>query len=446
MRAGPPRTPLEDWIKEKIGLESEEDLGEHSLVSYQLDRLKKVIRYARKNSPFYRERLNGLPDGFLSCLEDLSRVPFTTEADLRERHRDMLCVSHGDVSRVVTLKTSGSTALPKRLYFTDQDLDLTIDFFHHGMTTLVRPGARVLILMPGETPGSIGDLLKKALSRTNVQGFVHGVVTDVEQAIEDLVTYQTECLVGLPVQVLGLARHPRAGHIPEGLIQSVLLSADYVPRAIVRELEARWGAPVFEHYGMTEMGLGGGVQCMAHEGYHMREADLYLEVVDPESGRPLPEGEPGEVVMTTLTRQGMPLIRYRTGDLARFLKDPCPCGSTLRRLGKVQGRVAGRIFLRNRGALSLPELDEALFSIPDVLNFQVEMNRRNGGDLLALRVYAVEGKWPEVLPAVKKRLMEMPSVREAVDRKELRLGSISRMMTDRPSDGMMKRMILDRRL
>ncbi len=88
------------------------------------------------------------------------------------------------------------------------------------------------------------------------------------------------------------------------------------------------------------MGYGGGVSCAAHAGYHLREADLLFEIVDPGSGQPVADGQMGEVVFTTLTRRTMPLIRYRTGNLASWITTPCPCGSVLRRLGWVQGRRA----------------------------------------------------------------------------------------------------------
>ena len=91
---------------------------------------------------------------------------------------------------------------------------------------------------------------------------------------------------------------------------------------------------------MTEMGYGGGVECDAHDEYHLREADLFVEIVDPESGSPMPDGVSGEVVFTTLIRRAMPLIRYWTGDTARYLTRPRPCGTTLRRLSRIQGRLA----------------------------------------------------------------------------------------------------------
>ena len=100
---------------------------------------------------------------------------------------------------------------------------------------------------------------------------------------------------------------------------------------------------------MTEMGLGGGVECQARRGYHLREADLYFEIVHPQTGEPVTEGETGEIVFTTLTRQGMPLIRYRTGDLSRFIPGQCPCGTTLRTLEKVTRRLSGKVAFKTAG-------------------------------------------------------------------------------------------------
>ena len=89
------------------------------------------------------------------------------------------------------------------------------------------------------------------------------------------------------------------------------------------------------------MGFGGGVECQACSGYHLREADLYFEIIAPDSGQTIPQGELGEIIVTTLTRKGMPLVRYRTGHRARFLTEPCQCGTMLRRMGKVKAMKRG---------------------------------------------------------------------------------------------------------
>ncbi|MBI5520598.1 MAG: hypothetical protein HY916_11145 [Desulfovibrio sp.] len=116
-----------------------------------------------------------------------------------------------------------------------------------------------------------------------------------------------------------------------------------------REVEAAWGCEIFDHWGMTETGYGGGVECAAHSGYHLREADLLLEIAHPGTGEPLRPGETGEILVTTLGRRALPLVCYRTGDAAAWLAGPCICGSALRRLGRVPGRIA------SDGTISQPD-------------------------------------------------------------------------------------------
>ena len=137
---------------------------------------------------------------------------------------------------------------------------------------------------------------------------------------------------------------------------------------------------------MTETGLGGGVECAVRDGYHLREADLLFEIVDPESGRPVPDGEFGEVVFTTLTRRGMPLVRYRTGDRSCFLTAPCPCGTVLRRLGRVTGRISGAFLLQDGQRVSIEQLDELVYADPAVLAYAAALTSETGWDRLVLTV------------------------------------------------------------
>ena len=113
----------------------------------------------------------------------------------------------------------------------------------------------------------------------------------------------------------------------------------------LQELIRVWRCRVNEHYGMTETALGGAVGCPVPGGYHIWASDLYYEIVDPDTGLPLPEGEEGETVVTTLMREAMPLIRYRTGDISRFVPGPCPCGSVLPRLERVRSRPQPKKFV-----------------------------------------------------------------------------------------------------
>lgn len=125
-----------------------------AIAAYQLERV-------RQKSQFYRQHLADAP-AELSALTALAALPFTTAADIRRNPLPLLCVSQSEIARVVTLESSGTTGAPKRLYFTQADQELTLDFFHIGMSTFTKPGDRVLILLSGERPGSVGDLLTQA--------------------------------------------------------------------------------------------------------------------------------------------------------------------------------------------------------------------------------------------------------------------------------------------
>ncbi len=390
-------TPLEKWIREKAGIAN--SLAGRSfaeaLADYQLRQVNETIGYARRSAPFYRRSLASLPDAPLAALSDIGRIAFTTPSELSADPFGFLAVPQDEIAHIVTLRTSGSTGEAKRLFFTEGDLELTVDFFHHGMGTMVRPGQRVAVLMPCERPDSVGDLLIRGLHRMDVDAIAYGPVADPVDAAAAIASFGAHCLVGIPTQVLAVALSPQGAASAKsgtGGIESVLLSTDYVPRAIAGRLEERWGCRVFNHYGMTETGLGGGVECAALEGYHLREADLLFEIVDHETGAACPDGTVGEVVFTTLTRRGMPLIRYRTGDIAMMIADPCPCGSALRRMGRVSGRLDGAVHLGPGCVLTLPDMDEALFRLPGLLDYRVAVLRREGGRSgLRLDVHRAEG-------------------------------------------------------
>ena len=244
---------------------------------------------------------------------------------------------------MVTLSTSGTTGEPKRLAFASADLERTLDFFAHGISVLVRPGDTVLILLPGaERPDGVTDLLIRALPRIGARGVAGNPAAEQAGFCRELELHRPDCLVAAPGQLRRLlGAHPAS---PE--IRAILSSAEPLPQDLEEALVHGWHCEVFDHYGLTETGYGGGVECCGKQGYHLREGDLFFEVVDPVSGEPVPDGTPGEVVFTTLTRQAMPLIRYRTGDMAAMLPGPCVCGSPLRRLSRIGGRfrkVGGRL-------------------------------------------------------------------------------------------------------
>ncbi len=415
-----PRTPLHAWIARLVGAAPEALRLEH-VRALQLDALRRTVDHAVANSPFYRERLRMRGDD-LQGLEDMAQLPFTTPEDLRREPLRLLCVSQGEIERVVTMDTSGTTGRPKRIYFTRDDLERTIDFFAHGMATMVGSGGRVLLFMPGERPGSVGDLLARGLRRIGATCRCHGFVDDLDEAVRAIAARGSECLVGTPAQILAVARHGRGkGMLQPGDVGTVLLSGDPVTPALREAIAQTLGCEVLVHYGLTETGLGGGVECRAQAGVHLREADLYVEIVAPASGESLPAGQEGEVVLTTLSRRGMPLLRYRTGDLGRLLSEPCPCGTSLPRLA-VRGRGDACVRLAH-GGLESAALDEALWSLEGLSFHEALLTDQDGADMLRVTLWSPTppAHRQRLLDEARSRITETPGLRGILEDNGLRL-------------------------
>ena len=193
------------------------------------------------------------------------------------------------------------------------------------------------------------------------------------------------------------------------------------------------------------MGYGGGVACAALKGYHLREADLWFEIVDPDSGHPVPDGLTGEVVFTTLTRKAMPLVRFRTGDLAAFIPGPCPCGSTIRRLGQVRSRRENPMALNGLLSLSTADLDETIFTIPAVLNYQAEIHGGQGREWLRLTVVTTAENTGPVVREVREAVGRLASVRTALSQGVLKIEVNCQNHDEWFTTGVAKRVIIDRR-
>ncbi len=381
--------PLDNWLAGQCGAQGADADGfARALHEARAHALAQCLEYAATRSSFYGQRLAGCNLNRIT-LENLHSLPFTTAEDLG-RWEDFLCVSRGDVQRMVTLHTSGTTGGPKRLAFTEGDLARTVDFFRVGMSQLVGAGQKLAVLLPGAArPDGVADLLRQSLclqgvevcspppellapsdapqesllgERPEVLPVADAAAGNVPPArasgqcpsvqahpraatpldarpelAQWLMEVQPHCLVAAPGQLEGLLRYfPKSG--PPGLC-GLLSSADRLDPVLSHVLATVWNCTVLDHYGLTETGYGGAVECAAHDGYHMRLLDMIVEIVDFCGDEPLPPGEAGEVVITTLGREAMPLIRYRTGDVASILPGPCGCGSPLPRLGPVRGRL-----------------------------------------------------------------------------------------------------------
>lgn len=277
----------------------------------RLDALNRQLSYAAAHSPYYCEALGSLKP--LPSLSVLSRLPFLTAGTLRAQDRRLVCVPASEIARVVSLRTSGTSGEAKRLYFTRGDLERTVSFFAEGMAWMTAPGDRVAVLMPCAAPDGIGDLLCRALRRLGAEPLSVGLRSDLAAVGREMMLSRPQVLVGFPWQVRLLALL-----CPELRPRAALLSADYIPSTLPELLRTRWGCAVPAHFGMTETGYGCAVEHPCAAGMVLRADELLAEIVAPDSGVSLPPDQPGELVLTTLRREAMPLVRYRTGDLAEM--------------------------------------------------------------------------------------------------------------------------------
>lgn len=247
------------------------------------------------------------------------------------------------------------------------------------------------------------------------------------------------CLVGVPGQIFALARHERAARLAPYL-SSALLSGDAVTPPLRRGIAEGFGCEVFVHYGLTETGLGGAVECREHTGCHLREADLIAEIVD-EEGKTLPPGSWGEITLTTLTRRAMPLLRYRTGDEGRLESAPCACGSALQRIFP-RGRMSERIPLPGGGALHITDIDQALYALPFIQGYAATLHTDARDRPLCLVLDLAAGPdAPADAPSLAERALGRPEELRPVHSpgdlggRDSRLPVLTRLRASSPENG-----------
>lgn len=338
------------------------------LASWQMEKLRATLHHA-KQSPYYAEQLAGIDIDALTIFADLALLPRTEPEVLRTKPFDLLCISQDDVARAVTYDTSGSTGQPKRLFFSEEDLERTINFFEHGMSTFTPNGAVVMAILPSARPSSVGRLLHEGLTRMGATAIVGNPEEGGEALARLAHENKVSVIVASPWHVRSLALAWADLGYAKDCIHTVLYCWDTVGPAMDALLADTLGCTVRHHWGMTETGLGGALSC-GYDGLHIREADLLVEIVEPNTGVPVADGQWGELVVTTLNRRAMPLIRYATGDRARLLPEPCPCGSPMRRLDRVLGRIADEAILPNGETVRMMDIDAVLLPIKEIVHYE----------------------------------------------------------------------------
>jgi len=328
----------------------------------QISQVRICAAYARRNSRYYSKALAGIDIEGADAEVLMDLLPFTDPGAVAASPEDFLCVPAKDVAGIITLPTSGTTASPKRIFFTESDIGRTVDFFSRGMKPIIGNARKAAIALPGESPHGVASLLSAALEAGGVKT-VRPVSYD---SLDPGALGGCGCFVGAPVPLMKLSRA-----CPGLRPQSALLSTDYVPRAVAERIRETWRCAVYSHYGLTETGFGCAVQCHERKEHHIRHSEMLLEIVDPLSGARLPQGEEGEIVITTFAAEAMPLIRYRTGDTGSLTDTRCACGGRFSRLTNLKGRYA------NPAAhpFSLNEIDEIMFSDRTVWDYSAALKR-----------------------------------------------------------------------
>ncbi len=359
-------TKLESWICRSEGVTA---LTRQDIEAMQLSKLNALLARERERGGYYK----GLPPR-LASLGELAALPFTTPRQLAERGPAMVLSSQRDIRRVVTDRTSGTTGPGKRVWYSRADCQNTVEFFAAGLSELIFPGDVCLICMPFSGADGLGDLIARAVESLGASPLPAGADGSYAGLRRSIESGGANTFVGMPVPLLGLMRL----YGPLSL-RRALVSGDACPGAVLEGIEAVLGTRLFPHYGSREMGLGGAVTCAAHQGMHLRENHIIAEIIGP-GGAPLPDGEWGELTVTTVGLEAMPLIRYRTGDRARILPGPCPCGGVTRRLDAVSR-------LDSDG---MAALDDALFRDPELIDFSAALT--GGG--LAITAVTRSGRPP----------------------------------------------------
>lgn len=382
--------------------------------AYQFFELQRTLCRAVEHSSYYRDLFKkaGISPEDIHDPSSLHAVPLLAPEELAESPFRFLCLSLAEIARPYTFITSGTTGPQKRIFWTHGDIDRITDFMAAGMATVVDPGDVVLILLPDGRPDSQADLLRKGCLKLGVGAIVADTNLRAEELLEIARDARAAVIFGYAGRILRLSMELQAkGHnLARNGIKYLFLAAEYVPECRRRLLENLWNCRVRTHYGLTEMGLGVAVECGAGGGYHFNEADLLLEVVNPKTGEPVEEGEEGELVFTTLNREAMPLIRYRTHDISRLIPGPCPCGSAaLLRIDKVRKRLESILAVGDGDELYPALLDDVLFEVHGLMDYQVLVTRQDGRDCIEFRIEPVEKGW-DLVPEVRNRLLSMPII------------------------------------
>ncbi len=355
----------------------------------QLNRLKKTLRQAAK-SPVYSKlfKTHRIAPDQIKTLEDLKRLPFTTKEDLRKYFPyGFVTVPKEKIIRVHS--SSGTTGRATAVFHTGKDLDGWANLVARCMFTIGVRKSDVFQNMVGYGLFTGGLGFQYGAEKLGVLTIPSGSGNSKRQ-ISLMRDFETTVIHIIPSYALHLIKvFGEMGLDPrkDTKLRLAMIGAEPHSDATRQRIEEMYGIEAFNSYGLSEMnGPGVAFECREKSGMHFWEDDFLVEVIDPKTGKTLPDGEEGELVFTTLNREGMPLIRYRSKDLASIFPEPCKCGRTHRRISRIKGRSDDMFILKGVNIFPL-QIDTILMNVPEVgTNYLVVLERENFEDRMSVRV------------------------------------------------------------
>lgn len=370
-----------------------ECISREQLRELQFRRLGETLKLVYNRVPYYKEqfdRCGVLPED-LSCPEDIRKFPFTTKLALRDNYPyGLFAASMKDVVRLHA--SSGTTGKPIVVGYTKKDLKTWSELIARIVTMagVTDEDVAQITFGYGLFTGAFG--LHYGLERAGVT-IVPSSVGNTEKQIMLMKDFGATVLVGTPSYALHLAEAAAKMGIGPGdlKLRVGLFGAEAWSESMRSELEKAWGIRATDNYGLSEvMGPGVSGECIEALGMHVSEDHFLVEVIDPETGHPKGPGEPGELVITTLTKEAFPVIRYRTRDITTLNYDPCICGRTLARMRKVTGRTDDMLIIS--GVNVFPsQIESVLMEIDGISpHYQIIVTKKGYLDMLEVQVEPTE--------------------------------------------------------
>lgn len=371
-----------------------ETLPREALEALQLKRLKATLEKVYATVPFYKKKFDeaGFHPDKLKKLSDIKYVPFTTKQDLRDNYPfGLFAVPKDQVVRVHA--SSGTTGKPTVVGYTRRDISMWAELMARTFTAAGVKRGDILqnAYGYGLFTGGLGAHYGAELIGATVVPISGGNSKRQVMLMKDFGSNAISCTPSYALNLYEAALEEGI-NVKELPLRVGIFGAEPWTNEMRREIEEKWGIDAIDIYGLSEViGPGVSFECIeAKSGMHINEDHFLVEIIDPETEEPLPYGEKGEIVFTSLTKEALPVIRYRTRDISRLIKEPCICGRTFVRMEKVTGRTDDMLIIR--GVNLFPsQIESILIETKGVLpHYQIIVDRVNNLDQLEVLVEVSE--------------------------------------------------------